>query len=93
MLRVNAQKWGQSAAMLRETALSASHPRTRERLMALYEVCEGKSATQVGQASGRNPQTVMDWVHRYNADGPAALLYRHTGGHHPPLCLLKPKQR
>jgi len=85
MLKVNVQKWGQSGEQLRQLALSASHPRSRERLMALYDICGGKNATQVGLASGRNPQTVMDWVHRYNDKGPKGLLYRHTGGH-PPLC-------
>lgn len=85
MLKVEINKWEQSAVELREMALSAEHPRSRERLMALYEVCNGKSATAVGRDSGRNPQTVMEWVHRYNEDGPEAVRYRHTGGH-PPLC-------
>ncbi|MEO1622306.1 MAG: helix-turn-helix domain-containing protein [Cyanobacteria bacterium J06632_3] len=85
MLKVQVDKWGQSAAELREMALRAGHPRSRERLMALYEICHGKSATAVGRDSGRNPQTVMDWVHRYNEEGTEALRYRHTGGH-PPLC-------
>ena len=86
MLKVKVEKWSQTAEELRQLALSAEHPRSRERLMGLYEICGGKSATQVGLASGRNPQTVMDWVHRYNKKGIEALLYRHTGGH-PPLCL------
>ena len=88
MLKVELSKWGHSAAELREIALSAEHPRSRERLLALYEICAGKSATAVGRASGRNPQTVMEWVHRYNDQGIDALLYRHTGGH-PPLCLTR----
>jgi transposase len=85
MLSVNVEKWTQSAEQLRELALHAEHPRSRERLMALYEICEGKNASQVGRESQRNPQTVMDWVHRYNEKGTEALLYRRTGGH-PPLC-------
>jgi transposase len=36
--------------------------------------------------SERNPQTVMEWVHRYNTHGPEALTYRRSGGHLP-LCL------
>ena len=53
--------------------------------MALYEIeiCNGKSATKVGRETGRNPQTVMEWVHRYNRSGIKALLYQHTGGHPP----------
>ncbi len=43
--------------------------------MALYEICGGKNASQVGRASQRNPQTVMEGVHRDNDEGsyPAAL--------------------
>jgi transposase len=85
MLKVDTQTWAQSPEVLREQALTAEHPRSRERFMGLYEISTGKSATQVGQETGRNPQTVMEWVHRYNASGPNALMYRHTGGH-PPLC-------
>jgi transposase len=86
MLKVNSQRWQQSLEKLREQALKASHPRTRERFMGLYEIAKGKSATQVGRETNRNPQTVMEWVHRYNDSGSEALVYRHTGGH-PPLCL------
>lgn len=68
---------------MREQALKANHARTRERLMALYEICNGKSATKVGIETGRNPQTVMEWVHRYNLSGMEALLYQRTGGHPP----------
>ncbi len=51
--------------------------------MALYEICNGKSATQVGRETGRNPQTIMEWVHRYNISGIEVLRYQHTGGHPP----------
>lgn len=97
MLKVNCDKpfghrrrhrWRQNASILREEALKADHARSRERLMALYEICNGKSATQVGRETGRNPQTIMEWVHRYNVSGMEALRYKHTGGH-PPLFLQK----
>lgn len=84
-LKVDCTHWQQSPEQLRQDALSASHPRTRERLLALYEITQGKSATQVGRETRRNPQTVMEWVRRYNQTGPNTLEYRHTGGH-PPLC-------
>lgn len=86
MLKVECDRWNESASKLREEALKANHTRTRERLMALYEICNGKSATKVGRETGRNPQTVMEWVHRYNKDGPETLVYQHSGGH-PPLYL------
>lgn len=89
MLKVNHQLWNQSVEGLRKTSLTAKHPRTRERFMALYEICLGKSVTQVGRETQRNRQTIMEWVHRYNQNRPETLTYRHTGGH-PPQYL--PKQ-
>ena len=76
MLKVNCARWNQSGELLREEALKAEHPRTRERLMALYEISEGKSATLVGKQTNRNPQTVMSWVHRYNQEGLTAIKYQ-----------------
>jgi transposase len=32
---------------------------------------------------GRTADTVMGWVHRYNAAGPEALIYQRTGGRTP----------
>ncbi|MFM7788874.1 MAG: hypothetical protein ACKO90_12240 [Microcystis panniformis] len=58
MLKVDCERWNQSLETLREEALRARHPRTRERLMALYEICGGKNATQIGKDTGRNPQTI-----------------------------------
>jgi len=86
MLKVKYHQWNQNIEELRKISLTADHPRTRERFMALYEICLGKSATRVGKETERNPQTIMDWVHRYNQSGVEALTYRHTGGH-PPFCL------
>jgi len=83
MLKVKCELWNQSKESLRQEALIAKHPRTRERLMALYEISEGKSATEVGKQSKRNPQTVMEWVHKYNQEGLAALKYRRSGGRTP----------
>ena len=85
MLKVNCARWVQSKELLREEALKAGHPRTRERLMALYEISEGKNATQVAIETKRNPETVMKWVHRYNQEGLGALKYQRTGGRKPVL--------
>jgi transposase len=92
MLKLNLDKWNQSIERLRDKAMSAEHPRTRERWMALYEIGMGKNATKVGTATGRNPQTVMEWVHKYNEIGPEGMVFKQTGGP-PPLCQkqLKPK--
>lgn len=91
MLKVKCELWNQSRETLRQEALKAEHPRTRERLIALYEICEGKSATQIGKESNRNPETVMSWVHKYNQKGLAALKYQRSGGR--PLFLGKQSEK
>jgi hypothetical protein len=83
MLTVDYNRWDQEPETLRALGLNAQHPRTRERFLALYEICGDQNASQVGRETGRNPQTVMDWVHRYNEGGPTALVYQHTGGPRP----------
>jgi hypothetical protein len=60
MLKVQVDKWQHTAETLRELALQVEHPRTRERLSALYEIAQGQNATQVAHQSDRNPQTVME---------------------------------
>jgi len=83
VLRVDVSRWDQTAADLRNLALHAHHPRSRERFFALHEVAQGGCATEIATRSGRHPQTVMGWVHAYNEHGPAALLYRRSGGRPP----------
>jgi hypothetical protein len=50
----------------------------------LYAIGSGQSnATQWAKATGRENETVMGWIHDYNAGGPAAVAYRHSGGRTP----------
>src|SRR4051812_6327357 len=86
VLRLDCTRWGGTAEDLRHVALSAPHARTRERALALYEITQGSCATRVAGRTGRHPQTVMGWVHAYNAQGPDALGVRRPGGR-PPLAL------
>ena len=79
MLRVEYARWGQTPADLRELAMSASHPRTRERFLALYEITQESCATRGAERTRRHPQTVMEWLHLYNTRGPEALAYQRTG--------------
>ena len=83
VLRVDFARWRQTAEDLRRLALGAPHARTRERSLALYEIAQGSCATRVAARTGRPPQTVMEWLHAYNAQGPEALVYRRTGGRPP----------
>ena len=83
MFRVEYAHWGQSPDDLRCLAVSAPHARTRERALALFEITQGRCATRLAERTGRHPQTVMGWVHAYNAQGPDALAFRRTGGRRP----------
>ena len=89
MLRVDHQHWGQTVADLRHLALTAAHPRSRERFLALHEIAAGDCATAVAERTGRRAQTVMGWLHAYNEHGPAALTYQRTGGR-PPFVPISP---
>ena len=91
MLQVDHQRWGQTVADLRHLALSAAHPRSRERFLALHEIAEGGCATAVAERTGRRAQTVMGWLHRYNEGGPEAVSYRRTGGRPPFALRSKPR--
>ena len=84
VLRVNHGRWDQTVADLRHLALTAAHPRSRERFLALHEMAQGSCATAVAERTGRRAQTVMGWLHAYNEHGPGVLTYQRTGGR-PPL--------
>jgi len=45
MVKLEYAEWGDSTASLKEQALKAERPRMQERLLALSEISEGKSAT------------------------------------------------
>ena len=83
MLSVEHARWSQTPEDLRRLAMSASHPRTRERFLALHEIARAICATRVAVRAGGHPQTVMGWLHAYNAHGPGALGDRRTGGRPP----------
>jgi transposase len=83
MLRVDHEHWSQTPADLRHLALSACHARSRERFLALYDITQGACASAVAERTGRHPQTVMEWLHSYNENGPEALLYQRSGGRPP----------
>lgn len=85
MVRPDTAKWGQTLADIRRLSVEAEHPRTRERFLALYVIGNRQTnATQWADEIGRDDNTVMGWVQRYNRFGPEALYYRRTGGR-PPL--------
>ena len=81
MLRPNFNKWGQSAEEMLRLSTEADHSRTRERCLALYMIgTEQTNATRWAREIGRQNMTVQGWVHRYNEQGMAGIIYEHTGG-------------
>ncbi len=91
MLRVDHQRWGRTVADLRHLALSATHPRSRERFLGLHEIAAGSCATAVAGRTGRRAQTVMGGLHAYNEHGPEALTFQRTGGRPPFARILPPR--
>lgn len=84
MIRPDFEKWQQSPQEILKLSLEAAHKRTRERFQALYMIGTGQAnASQWSQQIGRQDVTVLNWVHIYNAQGPAGLVYRHSGGRTP----------
>ncbi len=83
MIRVDCARWGQTPEDLRHLALSAPHARTRERVLALFDITQRSCATQGALRTGRRAHTVLGWVHAYNQGGPDALAFRRTGGRRP----------
>lgn len=89
MVRPDIEKWGQTLADLRTLSIEAPHARTRERFQALYQIGSRQTnATRWAIEIGRKADTVLEWVHTYNACGPDALHYQRTGGR-PPLFVPK----
>lgn len=81
MVRPDFEKWKQKAEDVRRLSIEAEHPRSRERFQALYMIGSGqKKASQWAKEIKRQKQTVLEWVHRYNEDGPDSVRYQHTGG-------------
>ena len=86
MIKVDLAKWGQTVEDLRQAALHAAHPRSRERFQALYLIASGQfNATTCAAHIGRQDETVLRWLRLYNRHGPDGLSYRHTGGRSPLL--------
>jgi hypothetical protein len=81
MVRPELAKWGQTVEDVRQLAVEAAHVRTRERFQALYMIgSERTNATLWAAVIGRNDETVLGWVHTYNARGPDGLRYQRSGG-------------
>ena len=61
------------AGALRKLARRERDGRVASRLLAIASVLDGVSRTDAARQAGMERQTLRDWVHRFNADGPAGL--------------------
>lgn len=74
-----------TAKELRHLAARGGEVGQSRRLLAIRLVREGKSRGEATAAYGMDRQTLRDWVHRYNAEGPDGLKDRKRVGRKPRL--------
>lgn len=68
------------AGELRRLARRSKDNRQTRRLLALAAVYDGMSRTDAAAVGGMDRQTLRDWAHRFNAEGPDGLLDRPRSG-------------
>ena len=74
-----------SASELRRLAATTRNANQSRRLSSLAAVVDGMNRTQAARIGGMDRQTLRDWVHRFNAQGPEGLLDGWSKGPEPPL--------
>ena len=65
---------------LRRLAKTSRDPRQVRRLLALAAVYDGMNRTEAAKVGGMDRQTLRDWAHRFNEEGPAGLKNRSGAG-------------
>ena len=68
------------APQLRRLARRCSDTRQTRRLLALAGVYDGMSRADAAKIGRMDRQTLRDWVHRFNAQGPDGLTNRKGAG-------------
>jgi transposase len=68
------------AARVRAAGREAADGNQVRRLLAIAAVYEGKTRREAARAGAMDRQTLRDWVHRFNAEGPAGLVDRKAPG-------------
>lgn len=70
---------------LRALAKVSRDPVQVRRLLALAEIYDGHSRSVAARVGGVGLQSIRDWVLRFNAGGPEALIDAKTAGRKPKL--------
>jgi len=68
------------ADQLRGLAKLCKDARQSRRLLSLAAVYDGMSRWQAARIGGMDRQTLRDWVHRFNGEGPDGLTNRKGAG-------------
>ena len=68
------------AAAVRAVAARSRDGRQVRRLLSIAAVYEGHSRSEAARLGGMDRQTLRDWVHRFNAEGPEGLVNRPLPG-------------
>jgi transposase len=74
-----------SSGELRRLARRSKDSNQSRRLLSLAAVLEGMSRAEAAKIGGMDRQTLRDWVHRFNAQGPEGLKDAWNGGPQPRL--------
>src|SRR5438034_2958801 len=69
-----------SAEALRNLAKRSRDANQSRRLLSLAAVRDGMDRGEAAKVGGMDRQTLRDWVHRFNAEGPDGLFDHRTGG-------------
>ena len=77
-------------ATLRRLARKTKNANQSRRLLALAEIYDGSSRSDAARIGGVGLQIVRDWVVRFNARGPDALIDGKAPGQQPKLKLRQP---
>ena len=65
---------------VRALASSSRDAEQARRLLSIAAVYDGMSRTDAARVGGMDRQTLRDWVHRFNAEGPGGLVNRKAPG-------------
>src|SRR5215213_4240795 len=74
-----------SAAELRRLAAATKNASQSRRLLSLAGVLDGMNRTEAARIGGMDRQTLRDWVHRFNEQGPEGLKDAWSKGNPPRL--------
>jgi transposase len=74
-----------SADELRLLAGRVKDANQARRLLAIAAVCEGMDREEAASIGGMDRQTLRDWVHRFNEQGPSGLINIKPPGRRPRL--------